>query len=228
PLVNNDVVEWPIFFTPDPNKPTIHNLSSDAQTSAATTTRLTQEVNGTFRLNYSYEAEETNTYLANVQTDTVIEDLTVIGETIEASSPPRGILGIDIMDQGGPQREIVRIDFDVISPLITANNVPSATIGDFNPFSPTPNSGFALYRDNPNGGTQGAFDDTDQFLPLVPSGSSAVQDPGGDGVLGTPDDPGIIHVSITFSPGVQVPDDDAGTNSGLDFFVAVRTSNRIS
>jgi hypothetical protein len=219
PLVNNDVVEWPIRFKPDENKPTHHVLSSDANNLSGTTTiDIFQEVNGIFRQDFSFEAIDTNPIKAFTQTDTVFSDLTIINDTIEAQSQPKGMVGININDQGGPQRSISRISFEIRSPLVAGPGTPSATTADFNPFSPTSNSGFALYKDNKSAGVRGAFDSADTFVSLSPSGSSAVQN------LVT----GIINVEMTFSPGVQVPDDDLGNNAGPDFFLVVRTSNHIS
>ena len=214
PLVNNDVVEWPIHYLPDRNKPTTFVRSADA--GGPVTDTILQEVNKEFRLNYSYEAVETDPFLANTQTDTVFSDLTEINETIEAKSNPKAVIGINMNDQGAVSRNIARIDFEITSPIVAGPNVPSVTVADFNPFSPTPNSGFALYADNNDAGVQGEFDPFDTFLQLVPSGSSAVQN--GD----------VIDVEITFSPGVPIPDDDLGENDGPDFFIVVRTSDKIS
>ncbi|NUN94686.1 MAG: hypothetical protein HUU16_00795 [Candidatus Omnitrophica bacterium] len=217
PLVNNDVVEWPIRFLPDENFPTQHFLSADALGApVGTTVDIFHEVNGVFRQDFSFEAIDSNVLQAFTQTDTVFSDLTVINDTIEAAGDPKAMVGININDQGGPQRTISRLSFEVRSPLVAGPNMPSATTADFNPFSPTPNSGFALYMDNTNVGIQGVFDAADTFVSLSPSGSSAVQNGN------------VINVDITFSPGVPVPDNDSGQNAGPDFFLVLRTSNHIS
>ncbi|MBW7938407.1 MAG: hypothetical protein H3C63_06210, partial [Candidatus Omnitrophica bacterium] len=215
PLVKNNVVEWPMRFLPDESQPTTHALSADANNGVPMDVPFYHEVNGVFRQDFSFEAIDSNVFQAASQTDTVFSDLTLINDTIETEDS-KAMVGININDQGSPHKTISKISFEILSPLVAGPNVPSATVADFNPFSPTPNSGFALYRDNDSAGIQGVYDPADTFVPLSPTGSKAVQS--GDNIV----------VDITFSPGVAVPDDDNGPNKGPDFFIVVRTSNHIS
>ena len=129
-------------------------------------------------------------------------NLTSSGQTIKASSSQVALLGININESGGGGDTLYKV-------IVDFENVSGFTQSDLD----NSIAGVTIFADD--GNTDGSYDNADQDIGLSVSWNN----------------PTPLEVTITCNAslsGVAIPDDDAGSNSGNDFFVVVATSDSAS
>lgn len=124
--------------------------------------------------------------------------LTRPNQKINASSNAAAVIGLNLVSSAETFTSIA-ISFNASAGFVDS---------DLATLSTATSSGVSLYRDNKSGGALGTFDSTDTVVVLsgAPTWSGAT-------------------TTLTFASPETVPVNDTGSNSGDDYFVAIRTSS---
>ena len=144
-------------------------------------------------------------FVVNVSAATTLNsynDLTSSGQTIKVSSSRVVLLGIDINETSGGGDTLYKV-------IVDFENVSGFTQSDLD----NSINGVTVFADN--GNTDGSYDNADQNIGLSVSWNN----------------PAPLEVTITCNishAGAAIPDDNAGSNIGNDFFVVVATSSSAS
>jgi len=123
------------------------------------------------------------------------------GDKISANSPPREVIGIDLVNGGDPA-------VTLSSFRIKLNNVLDFELTDLADLSLDDTSGVTVYVDSADG-IDGIFDSNDDVIDIDPPATS-----GSNTVIITPTNP------------LFLPDDDEAGNTGDDYYVVIRTGPR--
>ncbi|MBP7651814.1 VWA domain-containing protein [Candidatus Dependentiae bacterium] len=135
-----------------------------------------------------------------------IQPLTITGQQIDAKSDPLPVFGFNVTDGTAGEEKLLSVKLIVEDDMIMGNFNPTS---DLMPLSMDATSGVAVYKDN--GTIQGVFDTSDEFVSM-----------------GLPEwDTSDSSVTLRFIYGQDIPDNDSGDNTGIDYFIVIRTSTNI-
>ncbi len=158
-----------------------------------------------------------------------------VEQGLDVASDPAPMIGIDAVSPANDALYLERVTVTIlgIRPSFSFLNVPNDNIFDrldLAPLTGDANSGVALYRDSSEGGKSGIFDkDVDILIPLDTSKLQFTEIP-------AVADASTAYV-ITLVPRddvitnrrnlLELPPNSGDPNDGSDFFIVIRTSDRI-